>query len=329
MFKSAISILLGLAALQLAPEAHAQVVSRVAYSCDGCISSGKLDDMDLEGALAMKQVGSGTYFFAVDGPDNTSVVYQATTVTALDYPWQPNRELAGGRYLVMKPVANPFAGLAGTMLSFYQAHPAGWTKEFTPSASQLLLARGVVALSETAPVASLTYPDPSINVWNATEGGTGQNAILSWANSRMTGQVAVVQQFLHDVAQNLATSGTYGSPPTVVITLRFIDGSSIKLVANTNSPTGQFQIDRSYGSARDKNNNNVPISSSQVGGDKVGDTAMYYYNNDAADWQKFLQRAQLWNVTFTGTPTQPQGPTLGCTATIDEHGNIILHCQFY
>lgn len=132
MFTSAISIVLGLAALQLAPQANAQVVSRVIYSCNGCISDGQLNDVDLEGVLATKQLGHGTYFLAVDGPNNTSVVYQATTVDVLDNPRQPHRELTGGHYLVMKPVANPFTSLAGTMLNFYRAQPVGWTKEFTP-----------------------------------------------------------------------------------------------------------------------------------------------------------------------------------------------------
>ncbi|GAB2799023.1 hypothetical protein [Dyella kyungheensis] len=84
------------------------------------------------GPLIVPDTISRTYFLAVDGPNNTSVVYQATTVDALDNPRQPHRELTGGRYLVMKPVANPFTSLADTMLNFYRAQPVGWTKEFTP-----------------------------------------------------------------------------------------------------------------------------------------------------------------------------------------------------
>jgi len=333
MLTSAMSIVLGLAALQAAPQAapqaNAQVVSRVTYSCDGCIAGGQLNDRDLEGALAMKQVGAGTYFFAVDGPNHTSVAYQATMIDALNNSRQPHRELTGRRYLVMKPVANPFTDLADTMLSFYRAQPAGWTKAFTPSASQLRLGRGIVALTEPTPTASLTFPDASINVWNVTAGGADQNGFLGWANGQMTGKVAVAQQYLHEVTQHLATSGTYGFPPTVFSTVRFTDGSSIQLVADTRTATGQFRVDRSYGSARDKNNNNVPIGRQDVGGQRIGDTAMYNYNDDPKDWQQFLKRAQLWDVKFAGTPSQPQGPTLTCTATTDERGNSISHCQFY
>lgn len=325
MLKSLALLLLGVAAAQFAPSSAAQVVPRVAYGCDGCVTKGTLDDVDLEGALAMKGVGSGTYFFAVDGARNTSVVYQATTVNALDYPWQPNRELPGGRYLVMRRVANPFTALANTMLAFYHEEPVGWIKEFTPFTSQFRLARGIATQSLPVPIASLTFPAPDVTVWEATQGGQAQNALLNWANNNMSGQGARVQQYLGDVAQNLATTATYGSPATVVITVRFQDGSSVRLVADTTSPTGEFRLDRTYGSARDKSNNTVPINDSQVGGEAVGDTAVYNFSNSPEDLQKFLARVNLWEIQLKGA----QSSGIACTATTDENKNVVFHCQFY
>ena len=133
MWKAGILLLVGLVVVQLAPNACAQVVPRVIYTCDACSTNGTLKDTDLKGALAMKSVAQGTYLFAVDGPNNTSVTYQATAVNQLDYPLQPNRELPGGRHLVMKKVAaNPFTKDATLFLKFYREQPVGWRKEFVP-----------------------------------------------------------------------------------------------------------------------------------------------------------------------------------------------------
>lgn len=316
------SLLFALAGFQVFSKAEAQVVPRIVYSCETCIVNGGLEDWDLEGVLFRNDVASGTYLLAVDGATNTSVMYAATSVSQPDDWLKPYRELPYGRYLIMRKVQNPYPELSAKMLQFYQAYPAGWTKEFTPSASQIMFANGAVTQSAQAPIASLTFPDASVTVWEATQSGQVQNAVLNWANSQMTGQIAVVQGYMHDMAQAVLTSGTFGSTPTVVITMRFSDGSTLKLEANTTSANGQFQVSRQYGAARDKHNNNVPMNSAQLGGEQVGDIAYYNFSQD--DLNKFLGRAQLWGVEIVGN----SGPTLACTSTRDSKGLLYTHCVF-
>lgn len=134
MKKSAL-LLWGLVALSLAPDVNAQALERVIYSCNNCISHGAIRNVDLNGALAMKKMGVGTYFLVVDGPHNTSMVYQATAVASLNRPSEPHRTLANGQHLVMKPVADRFDDLVVKMLQFYNAEPIGWQKEFVPEGS--------------------------------------------------------------------------------------------------------------------------------------------------------------------------------------------------
>jgi len=125
----------GLVALSLALGADAQAVERVVYSCNNCISHGAIGAVDLNGALMTKGMSAGTYFLVVDGPRNTSMVYQATEVGSLQHPAEPHRTLANGRHLVMKPVADRFDDLVVKMLQFYNAEPVGWQKEFVPEGS--------------------------------------------------------------------------------------------------------------------------------------------------------------------------------------------------
>lgn len=324
MRKLILLLVLGMTGLQFSQSAEAQVVPRVYEVCEGCIVNGTVDDMYLEGVLGMNQVSFGTIYFVVDGYGNTSVTFQATRVTSLDYPWQPNRDLGRGQYMVMKVIPNPYTQLASQMLSFYSSSPVGWQKDFVPSDTGTLKATtGFVAhtsQSTPIPIADLTFPDAGVNVWDATTGGAAQNAVLDWANSQMVGRVAVAQGFMNSMAQQLVGSPSINTPPTVTITVHFKDGSKMVLVANTDSSLGRFAVSKDYGNARDKNGNNVPISTGQVGGGGPGETAVYDFRNDQTDYDRWAARLYMWQIS-----APPRG-VITCTGHLDNNGAWHVSC---
>lgn len=119
-------------ALSLAPQVSAQARERTVHYCTNCISQRAISDVDLHGALAKKDVDVGTDVIVIDGPQNTSLVYQATVVASLDHPSQSHRPLADGRQRVMKSVADRFDDLVALALRFHNAEPVDWQKEFVP-----------------------------------------------------------------------------------------------------------------------------------------------------------------------------------------------------